>query len=174
MLHCQLLHLKNFPFEESKMVSFLPVRGVIIIQGTYSSVEELELFGKTWTSNIPRRIIAERFLSLFNKLCLGLFRLLYFQILWKLLSFLNFLGTDVPLSIFPLEESKIASFLSGQRLVVMQGALCSVEEFSVRSEGNSFIMKSSRSVEECPKRDNSLVRCRRRRRVSFVILLNDK
>jgi hypothetical protein len=49
------------------MVSFLPVRGVIIIQGTYSSVEELELFGKTWTSNIPRRIIAERFdLSLVN------------------------------------------------------------------------------------------------------------
>jgi hypothetical protein len=71
MLHCQLLHLKNFPFEESKMVSFLPVRGVIIIQGTYSSVEELELFGKTWTSNIPRRIIAENL-----NLCLANYKVL--------------------------------------------------------------------------------------------------
>jgi hypothetical protein len=47
MLHCQELHLKSFPFEESKIVSFLSLQGMVIIRVyEYSSVEELELFGK--------------------------------------------------------------------------------------------------------------------------------
>jgi hypothetical protein len=38
MLHFQELHLKSFPFEESKIASFLSLQGVVIIQGVYSTV----------------------------------------------------------------------------------------------------------------------------------------
>jgi hypothetical protein len=37
MLHCQELHLKSFPFEESKIASFLSLQGMVIIR-VYSTV----------------------------------------------------------------------------------------------------------------------------------------
>jgi hypothetical protein len=65
MLHCQKLHLKNFLFQEYKIANFLPVRGVIIIHETYSTVlRNGNSLGKRGLAIFQEELLQKIFISL--------------------------------------------------------------------------------------------------------------